>query len=110
MNSDKSVLRLLSPSDGRFLWFASSETTEPFSRETNTVSSSLDDIAAVDFDLFWPDLDLDFKGLWDVEALSVVLTIGCNQQGEKSGSNFKHYIRKVLSKLRNNQNVFEIIV
>lgn len=113
INSNKFVVRLLSP-DGRQLWFVSSETVKLFSgrdRETDSLSWDdvtvvdsrffwadrdlfWDDVAVVDSNLFWDNLDLDFKVLWAVTALIVVLTIGCNKQGKKSASHCIHQILK----------------
>lgn len=98
--SDRSVLSVLS--DGRCLWFASSETVEPFpGRDKETVSFSWDkvalvdsnlfwadmdlfwdDVAIVDSNLLWADMDLDFEVLCAMEAFSVVLTTGWNEQGK----------------------------
>lgn len=120
INSDKSVFRLLSP-DGRCLWFASSETVEPFSgRDKETVSFSWDkvalvdsnlfwadvglfwdDVAIVDSNLLWADMDWDFEVLCATEALSVVLTTGCNEQGKTQVHKGETNLQLLLTKLRN---------
>jgi len=115
-------------SDGRCLWFASSETVEPFpgrDKETDSfswdkvalVDSNLfwadmdlfwDDVAKIDSNLLWADMDLDFKVLCAMEALSVVLTIGWNEQGKLSFTLYNkfsitsHKVGKKKSKCRGN--------
>lgn len=94
MISKEFVLRLLSRPDGSCTSFASLETAaELFSgRDEATASSSCDKIAAADVDLFSADLDLDFEVLGALEALIVVLTRGCNQQGQKPYSHATTFI------------------